>query len=124
MIKLIPVESREDVKKICEEKNIPYGENVYAYIGADNEKGLGIFSIDGYRMQILLVEYFDDMLLAELLVRAIANYGANRSVYLISMKEDYISSTLETLHFEKNDNGEYVGKIPNVLSGCCHCDKK
>ena len=123
MIKLVPLENREKIKEICDKKNIVYNENVFAYIGVEGEKGLGIFSIDGYSMDILLVEYYNDLLLAELIVRAIANFGANRSVYLIKMKDDYIKSTLETLHFEKNDKGEYIGKIPNVLSGCCHCNK-
>ncbi len=122
-MKLIPLEDKDKLKKLCETHNIEFSDKIHAYVGANGENALGIFSLDSYNMEILFVEFNNDLLVAELLVRAIANYGANRNAYLVKMKGSKIKSTLFTLRFEETDKDEYIGKIPKILTGTCHCNK-
>ncbi len=123
MLKLVPLEDKDKLKKQCKAHNIEFSDKIHAYVGENGTNVLGIFSLDSYNIEILFVAFNDDLLVAELLVRAIANYGANRNAYLVKMKGSKIKSTLLTLRFEETDKDEYIGKIPQILTGTCHCDK-
>lgn len=123
MIKLIPVEDKSTLNKLCKEYGLEYSECTHAYISADDIlKAVCIFSLDNYSVEILLVDTDStDPLIPELLIRAVASYSANRSGYLVSIKNEVgekIDSTLKTLRFEKNENS-YTNKVPNIMKGSC-----
>ena len=123
MIKLIPAEDKSTLNKLCKEYGLEYSECTHAYISADDSlKAVCIFSLDNYSVEILLVDTDStDPLIPELLIRAVASYSANRSGYLVSIKNEVgekIDSTLKTLRFEKNENS-YTNKVPNIMKGSC-----
>lgn len=123
MIKLIPAEDKSTLNKLCKEYGLEYSECIHAYISADDSlKAVCIFSLDNYSVEILLVDTDStDPLIPELLIRAVASYSANRSGYLVSIKNEVgekIDSTLKTLRFEKNENS-YTNKVPNIMKGSC-----
>ena len=125
MIKLIPVEDETRRKMLCEAYHITYDENTYAYISAtEGLKAQCIFKLENYRVSLLAIDFDEgDLLIPELLIRAIGSFAANRSGYLFEIDKEVgqaIDSTLITMHFEKTASG-YSGKVPKVLQGnCCH----
>lgn len=129
MIKLIPLEKSSELEELCKKYNVAFSDNIHAYISADKAlKAQCIFSLDGYNVELLAIDFDDfDPLIAEMLIRAVGSYAANRSGYIFSVSEKVgqdIDSTLKTMNFEKN-NGVYSGKVPKILEGtCCHKDKK
>ena len=128
MIKLVPVENTEDLKALCVQYGIEYSPYVHAYVRADTgPKAQCVFSIEGYRVELLAVEMQeDDPLIPELLIRAVGAYAANRSGYLFVVKKEVgqpINATLKMMGFEENES-EYSGKVPMILKGhCCHDTK-
>lgn len=125
MIKLVPLEDKETLKELCRKHGVLYNDTIRAYNNeGGEEKGVCIFSLDGFNMEIFCVEYDkSDPLMAELLVRSAANYGANRSGYIVRMRSDEIKDILLKLNFVKNDDG-YIAKVPKILEGSCHCKNK
>ena len=123
MIKLIPVEDQKKLTELCKEYSVEYNKNIHSYISANDDlKAVCIFSLDNYSVEILVVDSdSSDPLIPELLIRAVASYSANRSGYLVSVKNsvgEKIDSTLKTLRFEKNENS-YTNKVPNIMKGSC-----
>ena len=125
MIKLIPLENDEDIQALCAHYGAAYTPAVHAYVRADEgEKAQCLFSLEGYRVELLAVEAPEnDPLIPELLIRAVGAYAANRSGYLFTIKREVgqaIDSTLKMLCFKENET-EYSGKVPEILKGhCCH----
>lgn len=127
MIKLVPLESGAQLDRLCAENGVEYNNSVRAYVNAEGgEEAICIFSLDKYNMEILFIKYLgQDPLMPELLVRSTANYGANRSGYILRVNEKIgknIEETLFTLNFKK-ENDMYIGKVPKILQGTCHCNK-
>ncbi len=127
MIKLIPVEEKTKLSALCDEYCVEFTENIRAYISANADlKAICIFSLDKYNVEILEVDFdSSDPLIPELLIRAVASYSANRSGYLVEIKNEVgerIDSTLKTLRFEKNKKS-YSNKVPNIMKGNCCKDK-
>ena len=125
MIRLTPLEQGEQLTRLCREYGVPETKNVHAYVSADpNLKAQCIFSLEKYVVTLLAIDFSDsDPLIPELLIRAVGSYAANRSGYIFnipSAQADAIAPTLQTLRFEKNENG-YSGKVPKVLAGTCQC---
>ena len=125
MIKLIPVEDKEQLQALCATYKVAYDENVHAYISAtEGLKAQCVFKLDTYRVSLLAIDFDEgDPLIPELLIRAIGSFAANRSGYLFEIEKQVgqaIDSTLKTMHFDESASG-YSGKVPKVLQGnCCH----
>ena len=83
MIKLIPVEDKEQLQALCAIYKVAYDENVHAYISAtEGLKAQCIFKLDTYRVSLLAIDFDEgDPLIPELLIRAIGSFAANRSGY-------------------------------------------
>lgn len=126
MIKLIPLEDKKALSELCAAYEIELTPDVHAYVSATPQiKARCIFCLTDYNVQLLALETdSEDPLIPELLIRAVGAYAANRSGYLFKINKNVgqaIDSTLKTLHFEENAE-EYIGKIPKVLAGSCHCN--
>ena len=114
-----------DIEKISEIYNdisfnnqLKYG----AYCGFEEDGtsiGSCLFSIDGYNCFIISVDCdYEDKLLVEGYIRSALNFCANRNAYMAYCSLNEISSVLELLGFEKN-NDLYSGDIPSLLKGSC-----
>ena len=102
---------------------VDFHQEIYGgYIGFDEENnsvGKCLFSIDGYKSYIQVVECdISDKLLVEGYLRASLNYCANRNAYMAYCLIDEIADVLQHLGFEFNDS-VYSGDIPTLLKGSC-----
>ena len=128
MIKLIPLEDTQALNTLCAAYDIECDKNTHAYISASEDlKAQCIFTLNEYNVQLLVMDFDDtDPLIAEMLIRAVGAFAANRSGYLFHIRKDVgqaIASTLKTMGFEELET-EYCGKVPVILKGhCCHNDK-
>jgi len=126
MIKLLPVEEAGKLEELCRHYGVAYTSQIHAYISADESVNAQcVFSLDGYRVELLAASFDDDdPLIPELLIRAVGAYAANRSGYLFYIPDSVgqaMEETIKTMRFEKNETG-YCGKVPNVLKGTCRCN--
>ncbi|MBP3938737.1 MAG: hypothetical protein IK955_04955 [Clostridia bacterium] len=118
MLKFLPVNFKELGAPFCED------ETVNGYIGydlSDNGKECGkcAFRLNGYSMEILSVDVYDnDTETIEGLIRSALNFGGNRNVYIAEFKSDKGVDVAVTLGFELEE-GTYKGDIPSLLQGSC-----
>lgn len=118
MLKFVPVDYTE--------LGFPFFEDatLNGYIGydlSDNNKECGkcAFRLNGYSMDIVSVDvYDDDPETIEGLIRSALNYGGNRNVYIAYFKADKGLDVAVTLGFEF-DGEKYIGDIPSLLQGSC-----
>lgn len=109
-----------------DELGLPFSEDntLVGYIGydlSDNSRECGkcVFRLNGYSMEILYVDSYDnDPETVEGLIRSALNYGGNRNVYMADYKADKGLDVAVTLGFEEN-KGVYSGDIPSLLQGSC-----
>ena len=117
MLKFVPVDNERLTK--------PYSADcsVCGYIGydlSDNSKcGECAFRLNGYSMDILYVEAYDnDAETLEGLIRSALNYGGNRNVYIANYMAADGNDVAVMLGF-KDENGVLSGDIPTLLKGSC-----
>lgn len=119
MIKFVPVQSDKMGEPFLRDSDI------LGYIGYDlsrdgAECGKCAFKLNGYTMDIVLVEVDDsDAETAEGLIRSALNYGANRLAYIAYYKTEKFVSVAELLGFQKDKNNVLCGDIPTLLQGSC-----
>lgn len=118
MLKFVPVDCKKLDAPFCED------ESLCGYIGydlSDNGKECGkcVFRLNGYSMEIVSVEVYDnDPETVEGLIRSALNFGGNRNVYMAEYKAVKGFDVAKTLGFELS--GEvYIGDIPSLLQGSC-----
>ena len=118
MLKFVPVDYKKLDAPFCED------ESLCGYIGydlSDNGKECGkcAFRLNGYSMEIVSVEVYDnDPETVEGLIRSALNFGGNRNVYMAEYKAVKGLNVAKTLGFELS--GEvYRGDIPSLLQGSC-----
>lgn len=81
--------------------------------------GSCLFSIDGYNCYINSIDCdYEDKILVEGYIRAALNFCANRNAYMAHCNIEDVSSVLQVLGFEKNNN-LFSGDIPSLLKGSC-----
>ncbi len=101
-------------------------EKALGYIGYDddeNECGYIAFYLDGYSMEIIDTEVFDeDAETYEGLIRSALNYGANRNAYIAYYSAAKAEDVAKLLGFESKGDKLY-GEIPFLLQGRC-CKEK
>ena len=118
MLKFVPLNNNE--------LGVPFSEDntLAGYIGYDlsddnRECGKCVFRLNGYSMEILYVDSYDnDPETIEGLIRSALNYGGNRNVYMADYKADKGIEVAVTLGFEDN-GGVLSGDIPTLLQGSC-----
>ncbi len=118
MLKFVPVDYKELGFRFCDDATL------IGYIGydlSDNNKECGkcAFRLNGYSMEIVSVDvYDDDPETIEGLIRSALNYGGNRNVYVAEFKSAKGLDVALMLGFEL-DGETYKGDIPSLLQGSC-----
>lgn len=118
MLKFVPVKYNELGEVFSEDTSLA------GYVGydlSDNNKECGkcVFRLNGYSMEILYVDSYDnDPETIEGLIRSALNFGGNRSVYIAEYKAENGLDVAITLGFEEK-KGVYSGDIPSLLQGSC-----
>ncbi len=118
MLKFVPVKYNELGEVFSEDPSLG------GYVGydlSDNNRECGkcVFRLNGYSMEILYVDSYDnDPETIEGLIRSALNFGGNRSVYIAEYKAENGLDVAITLGFEEN-KGVYSGDIPSLLQGSC-----
>lgn len=118
MLKFVPVKYNELGENFSEDTSLA------GYVGydlSDNNRECGkcVFRLNGYSMEILYVDSYDnDPETIEGLIRSALNFGGNRSVYIAEYKAENGLDVAITLGFEEN-KGVYSGDIPSLLQGSC-----
>lgn len=118
MLKFVPVKYDELGEVFSEDTSLA------GYVGydlSDNNKECGkcVFRLNGYSMEILYVDSYDnDPETIEGLIRSALNFGGNRCVYIAEYKAENGLDVAITLGFEEN-KGVYSGDIPSLLQGSC-----
>lgn len=118
MLKFVPVKYNELGEVFSEDPSLG------GYVGydlSDNNRECGkcVFRLNGYSMEILYVDSYDnDPETIEGLIRSALNYGGNRNVYMAEYKAENGLDVAVTLGFEEN-KGVYSGDIPSLLQGSC-----
>lgn len=97
-------------------------EKALGYLAYDDEEnicGRVVFYLNGYDIEIIQVDAFDnDLETEEGLIRSALNYGANRSAYIACYSAPQAIEVAKMLGFEKKKDKLY-GEIPFLLSGKC-----
>ena len=91
----------------------------------DNEQDCGrvIFHLDGYSMEIIDINVYDeDPETYEGLIRSALNYGANRNAYIAFYSAEKAAQVAALLGFVPQGDKLY-GEIPFLLQGRC-CKEK
>ncbi len=99
---------------------LPAENNSMKAFDADTEVGFCTFEINGFNMVIKSLTATDDII-AEGLIRASLNYGANRGAYIAQVGNGLFQNVFIRLGFK----GEKMlsAEIPEVLTGsCCSCN--
>ena len=117
MLKFVPVNYKDLDSPFCED------ETLNGYIGydlkSDEKCGKCVFRLNGYRMEIIFIEIYDnDDETVEGLIRSALNFGGNRNVYIAEYKAERGLNVAEMLGF-KLENGVLEGDIPSLLKGSC-----
>lgn len=122
MIFYKPITNIEKISAIYSEYSFDNGYLYGAYCGFEEDGtplGSCLFSIKGYNCYIISIDCdYEDKLLVEGYIRAALNFCANRNAYMAHCNLEDVSSVLQLLGFEKNDN-VFSGDIPSLLKGSC-----
>lgn len=123
MIKVSPVQSKEQIDEIFNQFDFAAGESSAVLIATDacavlgkcllecREDGVHILAIDFQQQDDSLVDW---------LMRAAMNYAANRGAYLAFCKLPQFEDILLSLSFEKKGDA-YIGEVPEIFKGCKKC---
>ena len=123
MITVFPEKDSSLIKRIFEDKNIPYNEKsglVSAKFG-DEVLGLCLYYLDEKKIEILYIEPTDDIMLADGILRSALHVASERFIFDARYGENTDSEIFNKLGFIKNAQKRTLDI--DKLFGGCHCQK-
>lgn len=125
MLKVLPIQSKETQKELCELCDVEYNQNAFAY-RADDDGFIGlcqfIFANDnGYIQSLVYAKNANDWEAMIIMLRAAMNFMYRCGLKLCYFQEN--SCPLELLDksgFSKNENGQYYIDLVKFYTSSCH----
>ena len=125
MLTVLPIQSKDTQKELCEKCNVDFIESAFAY-RADDGDFIGICQFyfkddNGYIENLTYAPNVSDWEAMIIMLRAAMNFMYRcgiKVVYLNSMTD---AELLSKSGFLKNENGEYYIDVQKFYGGsCCH----
>lgn len=122
MIKILPVNSSEDLKKLYSDSNIELSSLSAAVVANDGDNRIGfcLFDIDNGSIIVHTIEPLSDVYLADGILRSALHVGVERGVDKAFYSEKAPFELFERLKFIKNIKNKELD-IGKLFSSCQNC---
>ncbi|MBO5746246.1 MAG: hypothetical protein J6Q76_01435 [Clostridia bacterium] len=122
MIKILPINSSEDLKKLYSDSNIELLSSSAAVVATDGDETIGycLFYIDDKSMTVTALQPLSDLFLADGILRSALHVGVERGVDKAFYSNSAPIGVFEKLRFIKNDENNELD-INKLFSSCQNC---
>lgn len=122
MITLGPVRDTEKIKKMFEERNIPWCENsdCVAALDGDAVLGLCLYNLDKEKITVLHIEPLEDIALSDGILRSTLHVAAEHNIMNAFYGESVPENFLAKIGFIKNIDKKTLD-IDKLFKSCCSC---